>query len=135
MASFEELMAQIGSVKGLVKSGRVPGNPFKQKVPKKYEEPYEDPFAGMPYSTFLTRVLTPVGFSWGHMISNWYPPHENMDFPHKDNGAITFIIHSHSRERKVCSAIDLCHVLGYRPTGEEHPIFLHSWKEKFNYVR
>lgn len=130
MPSVQELLAQSRAL-----LDKNPKTRLKNKIkPKEIVEPFDDPYQGLPYKTFLTRVLVPEGFEWKQAIVNWYAEdrwHLRDNFDAQSNW--TVIIHSHSKDRQVCSAIDLCHVLGYMPVGNEHEIFLHSWKEKFNY--
>jgi len=57
--------------------------------------------------------------------------------PHADSAlvqAVDVLLHMHERVRP-CFTNDFCHVLGYRPTGSEHPEFIRFFYEKWPNLR
>jgi len=66
------------------------------------------------------------------------PPEPQANtFPHADPAWVQgfdVLLHMHDSD-KPCFTNDFCHVLGYRPTGSEHPSFIRFFYEKWPTLR
>jgi hypothetical protein len=63
------------------------------------------------------------------------PPRDNP--PHTDSALVQgfdVLLHLHESTRP-CFTNDFCHVLGYRPTGSEHPGFISFFYQKWPNLR
>jgi hypothetical protein len=82
-----------------------------------------------PRITKIYTVLVPEGYEWKYKTIDVY----QGDSPDKYTGnsdSITVIKHGHPKQL-VCFAPHFCHVLGYEPVGNESPVFLKLWKDKW----
>lgn len=125
MSKVDELIARS---KALRERGKV-NTSFGQK--ERVQE-IIDESVQLPWKGFHLWVLAPEDFEWGSVIINWYLPEHPNGFgsmivsPTRED-----IIHGHGPEER-CFARHQCHVLGWRPTGNEPKSFLERWK-KFGY--
>jgi hypothetical protein len=82
-----------------------------------------------PRITRVYCVLAPVGYEWRQITIDIYTDspkvHREFDEP------FTLIKHGHPVGRYACFAPDMCHVLGYKPVGNEAPSFLKLWRDKW----
>ncbi len=127
----------MGAVDDLLKRSKELRLTFKKPSPLS-EEYQANQFLEWEHKTF--SVLYPVGFKWSDHIISYYSDEDPIVVAEVDrhpsyswfsNLDYTQIIHGHPRG-KVCYAADQCHVVGYKPTGNEHKNFLERWK-RFGY--
>lgn len=81
-----------------------------------------------PRITKIYTVLVPEDYVWERRTIDIYPG-DCLDNIGNHPGT-TFVKHGHPKQL-VCFAPHFCHVLGYEPKGNESPIFLKTWKDKW----
>ena len=81
-----------------------------------------------PRITKIYTVLVPENYEWKATTVDVYTdeilPTDRNVFD------TTYVFHGHPRQL-VCFAPHFCHVLGYTPVGNESPVFLKAWKDKW----
>jgi hypothetical protein len=81
-----------------------------------------------PRITKITTVLVPEDYEWKRYTYDFYAG-EMYEYV-GDPEDTTIVFHGHPKQL-VCFAPHFCHVMGYEPKGNESPVFLKAWREKW----
>lgn len=89
----------------------------KSFKPNQYKEPYVE--------KLYFEVLSHVNLDRQPFVNKY----SDQAYP-SQNGPVYYLVHGHTPSVG-CARPHFCHVLGYKPTGEENPAFIRAFYQKW----